>query len=73
LDGLSGGFGAPQAHHNTLAHLFGASPSAISNAIRETTSDLAEIGHRIPPGPIKATTTQALAALTGHQDPRTIK
>jgi hypothetical protein len=57
------------AHHNSLARLFGVSPSAISNAIRETTQDLADIGHHIPAGPIKATTVSALAALTGQQDP----
>jgi len=57
------------AHHNSLARLFGVSPSAISNAIRETSQDLADIGHHIPAGPIKATTVSALAALTGQQDP----
>jgi hypothetical protein len=57
------------AHHNTLAGLFAVSPSTISSAIRETTHDLASIGHHIPTGPIKATTTRALAALVGLQDP----
>jgi Rhodopirellula transposase DDE domain len=61
------------AHHNTLARLFGVSPSAISNAVRETTQDLAGIGHHVPTGPIKATTTSALAALTGQQDPYNTK
>ena len=57
------------AHHNTLAYLFGVSPSTISSAIRETRHDLAGIGHHIPAGPIKATTTSALAALVGQEDP----
>ena len=57
------------AHHNTLARLFRVSPSTISSAIRETTSDLADIGHHVPAGPIKATTGRALAALVGLPDP----
>ena len=57
------------AHTKTLAHLFGVSAGTISTAIRETTSDLAAIGHHIPAGPITATTTRALAALIGLQDP----
>ena len=57
------------AHHNTLASLFGVAPSTISNAIRETTQDLADIGRHIPAGPIRATTTSALAALIGLENP----
>jgi hypothetical protein len=57
------------AHHNTLARLFGVAPTTISSAIRETTQDLADIGHHIPAGPIRATTTSALAALIGLQNP----
>ena len=57
------------AHHNTLARLFGVSPSAISSAIRETTADLAAAGRHIPAGPVKATTAAALAALVGLDDP----
>jgi hypothetical protein len=57
------------AHHNTLARLFGVSPSAISSAIRETTRDLADISQHVPAGPIRATTLAALAALVGLQDP----
>jgi len=58
------------AHHNTLAYLFGVAPSTIGSAIRQTTRDLADTGHHITAGPIKATTTAALAALIGLQDPQ---
>jgi hypothetical protein len=61
------------AHHNTLARLFGVSPSTISSAIRETTQDLAISGHHVPAGPIKATTTTALAALVGEENPYKIE
>src|SRR5262249_3417152 len=53
------------AHNNTLASLFGVHQHTIANAIRQTTRDLADIGHHIPAAPIKARTTRDLAALIG--------
>jgi hypothetical protein len=57
------------AHHVSLARLFGVSAAVISKAIRETTQDLADIGHHVPVAPIKATTIQALADLAGQPAP----
>jgi hypothetical protein len=57
------------AHANALAGLFGVHPATISSAIRETRQDLADIGHNVPAGPIKATTASALAALVGRDTP----
>src|SRR5262249_48139495 len=53
------------AHNNTLASLFGVHQHTIANAIRQTTRDLADIGHHVPAAPIKARTTRDPAPLIG--------